>query len=782
MRNIKLTLDNETRFLSDIDMLTYFNWNQRVLLVSTTGTGKTTLFERYAESTTKHKGVIICEPNQCTVLNKCEGHPNFGQWIDPKARTSDNRAGKVIYSTYDSFLNGYNKLVDREKYLVVFDESHNISELIGFRFNGFDLLDFLSTSSEYVFMTGTPRDELDIFNFDTYIKVENNNYNNRKLHFMRVANKAVCYNLIEEYVQMLKPDNIIIYKQSKNDNYELASKIESKFPIYHFNISHSKEKDKRILTKQHFEVGDSIATTSWLREGVDIITNNYKPRVLMFAFDSSMSAELPSTLIQLSERIRNPQSIDIIYFNSKDITLISHANFNQEKTLEYNAALYTKCYDIVENNNNKYNWQSDNINTLLKTWGWDIIRTSTNTISDVMDESYYDDIKSRIIERDFDTPFFLCGDISIALKDFGLNENNLTVYPPYQTIKHLRNTNLTSNIDEIKMLEYICNKVNIDYFDYVKNRLIDTLLKLNNMSFADVNYKITHPEQYGDITFVKNLSVYTSMDDFNALCKCNIFEINKYVKASTDCEFEVYTETNYNCKSPNQCFTDVKRIENYFTKDEPITTTFEVQNERFNTILHDDEINDLMRIFILAKIKLPWYVPTLEDIDESEYFDMMVILSHDKYRETYAGEIINRWKSEGCNHSHDFNAWYNRYKDLIANLDDINIASFIDVEPKYGVDDIFDGVVDIDYNAEEMYRIAFAVDNADKKSILYNFQKTRKDKGKAHKSHTFEYFIDDVRYVFEGKLNDLIEKLKTEIENCPKSINTIKKRYSIKKL
>lgn len=782
MERLYFKLNDETRFLSDINELANFNWNQRVLLVSTTGTGKTTLFEKYALTTKEHKGVIICEPNQGTVLMKCEGHPNFGQWLEAESRTNDKRDGKVIYSTYDSFVSNYKNLKDHDQYLVVFDESHNISDLVGFRFNGFGLLDFLSTSTQYVFMTGTPRDEINLFEFDTFINVKNVNYVNRTLHFLR-TNKDTHYGkLIEQYINIMKPDNIIIYKQSKNDNFDIAAKIELMFPTYRFTVSHRNEKDKRILTKQQFKHGDSIATTSWLREGVDIYTDNYNARVLMFAFDGGMSAESPSTLIQLSERIRNPKSIDIVYFNDKDRTIISNPKFNDDNVIEYNAELYTKCYDIVDSNNETFNWSSDKIIELIKSWGWRVIKTTPKTINDIENKSYYNEISERIIEQDFDTPFFSCGNVVLSLKDFGLNCNNLSIWPPYDTIKQLYNSKLTNSIDEVKNLEYVCNDVNIDYFDYVKHKIVDSLLKLNNMGFGDVNYKIKNPECYSDVTYTKITSVYTSKDDFYDLCKCNIFTVNKYKHDC--CEFDVNIEYNYKCENLNKVFTNVKRIENYVNNCEYIATMFEVPNGRYNTVMDDCEMNDLMRIQIQTTIKMPWYVPTLEIVDEDVYFSMMVA-NMQKYIGSPAGEIIKNWCVNGLNHSHDFAAYYNRYMDIVSNLDDINIASFINVNTLYDVDNIFDGYVYGDTDAYEMYRIMFAIDNADKNSAKYNFQTPRKDKGSSHKprkAHAYEYFIDDVRFEFSGKLDELIDKLKTEIEGCPKAKDTIKKRYNIKKI
>lgn len=266
-----------------------------------------------------------------------------------------------------------------------------------------------------------------------------------------------------------------------------------------------------------------------------------------------------------------------------------------------------------------------------------------------------------------------------------------------------------------------------------------------------------------------------------------------------------------------ECLGDVKDDESYIVKDKLylLNARKEIEFQRVrddykNTLL----LNNRMKVYQLSiTYKLPWYVINPNDkpyADMGEFWHR-INQKYNRYDcDSSLDDIITYLETlNKIENNHILKTTiYKDYCDIVNGINDVNPAHFVVFDNDKIVERIksdfytwqtedggikkFGGEI---RNEDEYYDIMDTIIQSYPYSVYLDILSifdccTNNEpckfvstiKHKTHKTHIYEYFIDGVRFEFSGKLTELIDKLKAEVEGCPKSKDTIKKKYNVKKI
>lgn len=412
---------------------------------------------------------------------------------------------------------------------------------------------------------------------------------------------------------------------------------------------------------------------------------------------------------------------------------------------------------------------------LFNSWGWNVNveKLIFNYDAHNSGSSLTEAIKDRLLD------FEIADGITLSDITGYTDKDEMQICPCWNTINAIRKHNLD-------------DKLRND----LKYRVIDAMRRIDNGD--DICYELLKGRVYSKYhTFKQTITVVDNKPLFSdETPKCMIDACINHIAIkdlNIECseidmdEFKCNTEHNY-------IFGTYENI-------------FETIDDTHKKTLVDS--NKLYKITIDVNYKLPYYVPCELEFDdngdiieldfESWWCSMLNVVRENDM-------AYDVWKDRK-NNSAFIKEVYKKYKKFILRIDRLNPFAFVENDFSkienycintyendniYNDVDIFDNIRVFEYNEVfkhiknrlfnmKLYQVLKTCYKNYNNNTIYHLQKERNDKGKNHKGHNFEYTIDGIKYEFDGKLENLIQKLKDEIIDCPKSINTIKKKYSIRK-
>lgn len=397
-------------------------------------------------------------------------------------------------------------------------------------------------------------------------------------------------------------------------------------------------------------------------------------------------------------------------------------------------------------------------------------------------ESYWISVKDALLNHEFDRPIYSYNNFDISIEDVLDGCDFYTpIYPPENILDMIKSSQ--------SIHRFVLNKIKDVLYDI---NMIDLSLT-NSIRYAE-NIKDLYVSFTQKLTFASSIPLYIFE---NKDCLKYIFSHN-VSKVEVECLGEVSEDEEFICK------------DKLFTLYTGVECQFEQSKKGYTNTLKS---NSKMKMYnVMITYKLPWYVVNVnveEPMTKKQWWHEIRYKFQDADCGVVSAQIDMVDKAQHKEVWIDY--FYREYLRFLNKLNDLNPCGFINFDcdknilklkreyfkfqttengvEKFGgqprnEDEYYDKLNTVSMLSfpYTVYLEMLGIFKCCKENKLSHFAKERRDKGKAHKSHIYEYYINGERFQFEGKVNELYDKLKAEIEDCPKSKNTMKNKYNIKKL
>lgn len=257
----------EGEYLSDVIDISSLNGNY-YYIQSNTGTGKTEFVKEFLKNS--HTNVIIIQITKALRDGKSKGIEGYtyGNW----ATIADK---SKIHTTIEGAVRNCLGM-DLGNHTIVVDESHLLEEYINVRRDiTRDLLTILEGAGKVIFMSATPKSDINLFNFKklTFQKIQPQDikiYNHPMIFDGKGSKEASEYESIISYVKSLSAigEKVIIFSNKKQESWKKYG-LENEQVTY-FNAENINNQAVQSILQNNSLTNNITLSTKYMGCGVEV--------------------------------------------------------------------------------------------------------------------------------------------------------------------------------------------------------------------------------------------------------------------------------------------------------------------------------------------------------------------------------------------------------------------------------------------------------------------------------------------------------------------------------